>query len=316
MDVRSNITAWRLLTAIGEQSGLARAAESLDLDPGRASRLIHSLESALECELLARNERPLGLTDEARALLPAAIEYIRAHDALVAATKAAAPKIELLKIGVPVNIARKEILEVLDLPHLRNAVETVRIVPEADLDDLREKRIDLAILPHTPKDEDLEALPICETCTCGLAAPEYIARHGAPRSPEALAEHPLILRRGGSYPEAQVLVRGSESFPLLFSRVAYAGDLSTCKELTLLGQGICFDLSLGVTYNDILAGKLVAVLPQWHRPKWRLSCSLLLSRKRERRLFSFARNLALALRKPLDERTRRWYAGIGVPYED
>ena len=250
MDVRSNITAWRLLTAIGEKNGLARAAESLDLDPGRASRLIHSLESALECELLARNERPLGLTDEARALLPAAIEYIRAHDALVAATKAAAPKIELLKIGVPVNIARKEILEVLDLPHLRNAVETVRIVPEADLDDLRAKRIDLAILPHTPKDEDLAALPICETCTCGLASPEYIDRHGNPRSPEALAEHSLILRRGGSYPEAQVLVRGSESVPLLCSRVAYAGDLSTCKELTLLGQGICFDLSLGVTYRN------------------------------------------------------------------
>lgn len=315
MDVRSNITAWRLLAAVGEQSGLARAAESLDLDPGRASRLIHSLEAMLGCELLARHQRPLGLTDEARALLPAADAYIRAHDTLMAATKAAAPKIELLKIGVPVNIARKEILEALDLPHLKSAFETVNIVPEADLDDLRAKRIDLAILPHTPKDDDVAALPICETCTCGLASPDYIARHGTPHSPEALRVHPLILRRGGSYPEAHVLVRGAETVPLLCSRVAYAGDLSTCRELTLLGHGICFDLSLGVTYGDIQAGKLVPILPQWHRPKWQLSCSLLATRKRERRLFSFARNLAQALRRPLDERTRRWYEGIGVPYE-
>ena len=82
MDIRSSLIAWRLLAAIGEKSGLARAAESLDLDPGRASRLIHSLEAALECELLTRTERPLGLTEEARTLLPAAQEYIRAHERL------------------------------------------------------------------------------------------------------------------------------------------------------------------------------------------------------------------------------------------
>lgn len=113
-----------------------------------------------------------------------------------------------------------------------------------------------------------------------------------------------------------MLLRGSQTAPLCCERVAYAGDLSTCKELTVLGHGICFDLSLGVTYNHIRAGKLVPVLPQWHRPKWQLSCSILVSRKRERRLFSFARDLALALRKPLDERTRRWYAGIGVAYDE
>lgn len=241
-------------------------------------------------------------------------EYIRAHDALIAATKAAAPKIEHLRIGVPVNIARKEILEVLSLPHLKSAVKTVNIVPEADLDDLREKRIDLAILPHTPEDRDIAALPICETCTCGLASPEYIAKYGSPASPEELARHSLILRRGGSYPEARMLLSGSQTAPLCCERVAYAGDLSTCKELTVLGHGICFDLSLGVTYNHIRAGKLVPVLPQWHRPKWQLSCSILVSRKRERRLFSFARDLAL--RKPLDERTRRWYVGIGVAYNE
>lgn len=220
MDIRSSLIAWRLLAAIGEKSGLARAAESLDLDPGRASRLIHSLEAVLECELLTRTERPLGLTEEARTLLPAAQEYIRAHDALIAATKAAAPKIEHLRIGVPVNIARKEILEVLALPHLRDAVETVSIVPEADLNDLREKRIDLAILPHTPADADLAALPICETCTCGLASPEYIEKHGSPSSPDELREHDLILRRGGSYPEAHVLVNGLDSVPLCCRRVA------------------------------------------------------------------------------------------------
>lgn len=84
----------------------------------------------------------------------------------------------------------------------------------------------------------------------------------------------------------------------------------------MLGQGICFDLSLGVTYNHIRSGKLVPVLPLWHRPKWQLSCSMLLNRKNERRLVSFARQLSLALREPLDKRTRRWYAGIGLPYEN
>lgn len=243
-------------------------------------------------------------------------EYIRAHDALIAATKAAAPKIEHLRIGVPVNIARKEILEVLSLPHLKSAVKTVNIVPEADHDDLREKRIDLAILPHTPKDRDIAALPICETCTCGLASPEYIAKYGSPASPEELARHSLILRRGGSYPEVRMLLSGYRTAPRCCERVAYAGDLSTCKELTVLGHGFCFDLSLGVTVSHIRSGKLVPVMADWHRPKWQLSCSMLLKRKPERRLYAFARNLAQALRGPLDERTRRWYADIDLPYPD
>lgn len=135
MDVRSNIVAWRLLAAIEDKSGLARAAESLCLDVGRASRLIHSLETALGYPLLSRTERPVVLTDEAKALLPVARGYMRACEALLEAAQAAAPKIQHLRIGVPVNIARKEILEALALPSLRSAFVTVKIVPEADLED-------------------------------------------------------------------------------------------------------------------------------------------------------------------------------------
>ena len=315
MDVRSNLVAWRLFVSVAREKGLARAAESLDLDAGRASRLLRDLERAVGIHLLNRASRPIELTKEGEALLPYATSFVRSHEELLKAARTVGTKLNL-KIGVPVNIVRKEILEVLDRPALKAFLNDVRIVPEPDLTDLRAGKIDLSIIPCTPKDEDLYAFPICKTCTVGLVAPSYLEKFGSLDSTKALSRHRFIVRAGGYYPRIQTLECGRSSVPFSAGKIVFEGELATCRELTVDGSGICFDLSLGITIDDILAGRLVPVLTDWHRPHWSLNVIMLESRRRETRLRLFAQLLASSLSHPLEQRTRRWYQMIGIAYPD
>src|SRR2546426_9513021 len=58
----------RVLTAVVEGGGFARAAEALGLTPSGVSRAIARLEARIGVRLLDRTTRSVGLTDEGRRL--------------------------------------------------------------------------------------------------------------------------------------------------------------------------------------------------------------------------------------------------------
>src|SRR5204863_6487476 len=62
--------------------------------------------------------------------------------------------------------------------------------------DLYREGIDIAVRSGAPSDLSLVTRKICEVERVVCASPEYLARHGAPRSPEELRKHNCITLAG------------------------------------------------------------------------------------------------------------------------
>lgn len=315
MKIEDNLLAWKLFTAVARDRSLTRAAIRHDCDLGLASRMISTLEQAIGQKLLDRSSRPLRLTREGEALLPYAEQLVRQHEVVLTRIRTKDLNRTII-FGLPVNIRRGEILRVLDAYQAEHPELHVKIVAETDLPDLLSGRVDAAIFASTPSDPSVAAWSICSTATVPMAAPSYLSVRGTPASPLDLVHHDIILRDGGYYPKATHLEREDERVPINGRRIVLEGDTPTCLEMLLAGKGICFDMSLGITLEHIRAGRLVPILPGWHRPAWHLSCAIAASRMADAELVGFARRTATMLREPLRERTRRWFADIGLNFDD
>ena len=123
-----------------------------------------------------------------------------------------------------------------------------------------------------------------------LASPEYIRRNGAPQSLTELKVHPLILRESRIYPITKTLEHGDARINLDPEfKLRYLGDAFSCKRAALMGEGIAVDLSLAYCKEEIEEGRLVPLLPGWHRPKWTMIVAIRKADAKDKAVCEFAR---------------------------
>ncbi len=313
MDTLWDLRAWRIFAETAKRGSISEAAGALGLDRPAASKLLSRLEASLGTALLDRSARPAALSPAGERLLPEALRLASVHEALL--QKSCCEWREIV-LGSPVNYRRIDMLAGIerlrpDFPSVR-----VRLVADALESTLLERRADLAIFPWAPSDPRLAVWQIAVSGTVGLAAPAYLKKHGSPQKPEDLLHgHRILLRTTAGYPVLEELHHQGGCFPLMQCELVSAGDAMNCLEMTLAGEGICFDLTIGFTQGEIQRGNLRPVLAYWHRPFWELSLVMLRDRMGDAVLCSYARALARALRKPICDRARLYFREIGLDYE-
>ncbi len=128
--------------------------------------------------------------------------------------------------------------------------------------DLLEHRTDIAIRIGALVDSTLHARALSSSPLHVLATPAYLARHGVPATPEALAGHALLgfaqYELGNNWPLRHDAGNSLQIVPAL---AASSGE--TLRQLALHDQGIVC-LSDFMTKDDIAAGRLVQVLQPFY----------------------------------------------------
>lgn len=219
-----------------------------------------------------------------------------------------------IRLSVPGNIPRLAVISITNEYQQSHPDTVFEIYSECDHTDILAGRIDIAALPYRPKDERLSCIPLSRTTTFLAASPDYLAEAGGVESPEDLVARRLILRSGPHYPKTQFLVSEEEAFDFTtgmrmalpikdsavlepYERNAYLslyirqqqsrflsqkgvtdyfyGDAQSCLQAALEGVGICVDVSVGLLVPYFKSGRLVPVLPHWHRPLWNLTLVVL-----------------------------------------
>ena len=177
-----------------EVGSFTAAAEGLGCSKGQLSKRISSLEQQLGTRLLHRTTRRLHLTAAGQALLPEAQALARQGQlALQRIAEVQDQPSGTLRLSVPVSLG-ETFFDGLLLEFCRQ-YPGIRI--ELDLfngyRDLLRDGFDLAIRSGRNLDERLVARPLfsMEEITC--ATPTYLAQHGEPADPQALASHNCLL---------------------------------------------------------------------------------------------------------------------------
>jgi DNA-binding transcriptional LysR family regulator len=170
-----------------------------------------------------------------------------------------------LQLAAPSDLGRNVLLPWLDAFQSEHPGVDLRLQLSDRVANVYSEPVDAAFRYGKPQDSGLVALPLAldhHRVLC--AAPAYLAAHGAPDSPHALAERDcLCFMLGGDVhdrwrfwdaagDEVQVRVRSRN--------VANDGD--AVRRWAVLGRGIAYKSYFDVAH-DLAAGRLVPLCPDW-----------------------------------------------------
>jgi len=247
-----------------ELGSLRRAAVAQGITPQAASQALSQLESHLGVRLFHRTTRSLSLTDEGQQFLeaaePALVGLERAlHTARHAKEEIAGP----LRIVGPRSTFRPVLWPVLqEFCRLHEDVQ-----PDVQLDDRVgnwvEERVDVGFRVGLAAHEGVIARRLFPLQLIMCAAPEYLQRHGAPDSLNALASHRCsAFRHPGTGKVVPWHVKVGESVADQQVVPALCTNDEELEINAVLGGHVIGQLT-GVTAADhIRAGRLVPVLTE------------------------------------------------------
>jgi DNA-binding transcriptional LysR family regulator len=250
-----------------EAGSFARAADRLDISVSAVSRQLADLESHLGVRLLNRTTRRLSLTESGQAFYERCVQLLAdLEEAEEAVSASAVVPRGTLRITASISFGAgylgPAIAEFRQRhPQLRFDLElSDRAV------DLVDERIDLAIRIGAIGSQALigRRIGIAQMVCC--AAPAYLAKHEAPRTPADLAEHACLTYE---YSSGGNLWRFTDAanrvHDVNVSGVAHANNGAMLAALAVAGVGITLEPDF-IVAPDVRAGRLVRLLRDYAPP--------------------------------------------------
>ncbi|NNJ17664.1 LysR family transcriptional regulator [Pseudomonas putida CSV86] len=252
----------QLFVRAAEHGSLSAAARLLDLSPAVASAALKRLEAQLGARLLARSTRSLRLTAEGEGFLAharAALTSLDEGRRLLARERDEISGV--LQLSAPSDFGRNVLLPWLDELQREHPLLNVRLLLGDRNADLFRQPVDIALRYGAPEDSSLVAVPLCpDNRRVVCASPDYLARHGEPRSVAQLTEHNCLLYRLGSgvHDHWRFYLDGREE-DVLVSGDRFCDDADVIRRWAVAGAGIAYKSWLDVA-ADVRAGRLRVLL--------------------------------------------------------
>jgi DNA-binding transcriptional LysR family regulator len=262
------LQAMETFTRVVEAGGFKRAAETLGVLPSTVTKTIKELEAHLGIQLLNRTTRALSITD-------AGLRYYDSSKAILREVEAAEGAVArdtglvrgTIRAGMPPSLARHFIIPAL--PRF-----TVRF-PDVEIDlqlgdavvDLVQQGIDCVIRAGEPDPSSLIQRRLGAFRWYLCASPDYLERHGHPRTIADLRDH-----LGVSYADSRTgrptnwtFQDGDQLQPVPMVSHVTVNDTDAYVAAGLAGLGLIRVASYMV--RRLLAdGRLVRVLPDLEAP--------------------------------------------------
>jgi DNA-binding transcriptional LysR family regulator len=243
-----------------EAKGFSAAATDLDLTPSAVSKLITRLETRLGVRLLQRTTRALHLTADGEAFYEEARRIVGEIAALEdqISDRRSTPQ-GLLRVTTSLAFSTYQLAPCIGEFLARHPVVRLELLPTDRVLDMVEEGIDVAIRIGVLPDSSFMARKIGEDKRLVCAAPDYLARHPAPRRPEDLADHDCIGSR-----EQRHLNRWPFRIDRQLREIDVTGRVAVSEgeaqlQLGLQGLGIVRLTRLTVAHA-IRAGRLIPLL--------------------------------------------------------
>lgn len=250
-----------------ELGSLSKAAETLRMSNAAASRHLSALEDRLAVRLIERNTRRLWLTEAGQEFLQRCSallsELAEAEDAV--SDRALSPQ-GMLRVTSSLSFAAIYLAPMLPAFRAMYPKLNVQIIAANRYPDFIEAGIDVAIRTRENEpDSGIVVRRIGRMRRVLAAAPGYVASRGRPTVPADLVRHDMLIYNLANDPYSLSLRNGSAVQTIRIAPALDSNDGQVIRRAALAGLGILIQ-PLYIVQGDILAGKLVPVLPEWELP--------------------------------------------------
>lgn len=243
------------------------AAEQMGLTKAQISRLVSVLEKRLQTKLMQRTTRRISVTGAGQRYAEQckAILDLVAQAESEAAGAAAQPSGRLRVMSMTGFGNRYVAPLVFDYCSAHPLVE-MDYRSSQYLPDLVAEGIDVGIyLAESLPDSALVALKLEDMFSVLCAAPDYLARHGAPAHPRNLVSHACLRLSVSSVKSYWELTCGLEHIKIDPQGPLICNGAEVVLDSALRGLGIAMLPAYSIVDN-LRCGALVQVLPQWRSP--------------------------------------------------
>jgi DNA-binding transcriptional LysR family regulator len=284
-----------LFSLIVEKGSLVAAGREVGLSPTTVSERLAALEAHYGVVLLNRTTRSISLTDEGRTLIEGAKLVLGEVEDLETRIRFGAQNLSgQIRISAPKDLGRTIVSDAIATFLAEHPAISVDLHLSDGYVDIVGLGIDLAVRFGSIGDSSLRVkqLPAKRRILC--AAPSYLERNGAPRTPVDLKDHNCLVMRfgqnidnvwqfGSTAAKQIVTVRGN----------LIANDGALVRQWCLEGRGIVLKSEFDVG-GDIQDGRLVELLGDFASPPPPLQIVFPPSRAQPRRVTAFADHLVKA----------------------
>lgn len=248
------------LKIVVEKQSFTAASEVLSVSPPAVSKMISQLEERMGVSLLIRTTRTVRLSEAGARFLndagPAINQIIEAQE-------------NAKNFGLkPSGILRLNMPAILFPYYLYDSVEsfiakfpevTVEIFSDDAATDIFEKGFDAGVRTDDILAKDLIAFRLFGPIQfVAVASPEYLKKHGTPKSPKDLLKHNCIRHRfgaGTSIYENWEFVENKKEISVKIHGNLILNDSFSIRHAALNGFGVIYT-ELGNVKEDIETGKL------------------------------------------------------------
>lgn len=261
-------TEMELLVQTADLGSMSRAAESLGLSNAAASRHLSSLESRIGARLIHRSTRGLTLTDVGREFYLSCKGVISdVKDAESTASATALNPTGELRLSASLSFSVHHIAPLLKEYTRRYPNVNVHVEVANRYHDLVDNNIDVAIRTREfETDSSITVRRLATTRRILAASPAYLNDHGAPKTIDDLARHPVLIYTYSLNPNDLTFRRNGETQTINIKGLLESNDGQVLRAAALDGMGIVVQPKY-ILYEDLVAGRLVSVLDEWDLPR-------------------------------------------------
>jgi len=292
-----------LFQKIVEKGSLSGAGRELGLSPTTVSERLAALEAHYGVVLLNRTTRAISLTEEGRTLVEGARQVLDEMEDLETRIRHGAQTLSgLIRVSAPSDLGRTIVAgEINRFLALHPSISVEMLLSDGYID-IVGQGFDIAVRFGAVTDSSLRVRSMGQWRRLVCAAPSYLEKHPAPRTPADLKDHNCLVMRfgvnldnvwrlGPNALQQIVTVRGDR----------VANDSALVRQWALAGHGVMFRSELDVG-PDIKAGRLVELLPEFAPPPTPIQMLFPPSRAQPRRVRALADQLAAAFQSAQSSR--------------
>ncbi|WP_244816514.1 LysR family transcriptional regulator [Caballeronia sp. Lep1P3] len=229
----------QVFVRIAERHSFTQAADDLQMPRATVTNLMKRMEERLGTRLLERTTRTVRLTHDGQAHYRRCVRLIQDLEEAEGSFRHAEPK-GLLRVNLQGTLARHFIVPALPAFLERYSQIELQIGEDDRLVDLVREGVDCVLRAGTLQDSSMIARRVALLEQVTVASPAYLARHGTPKSLDALASHRAVNYLSSATGRALPLefaVHGRIETVELASAIAVSG-VELYTQASLAGLGI------------------------------------------------------------------------------
>jgi len=244
-----------ILLAVVDHGSFSAAADALNIQVAKVSRVLSKIEKQLGVTLLNRTTRRLQLTEEGLYFVDSVRKFLQefeqAEQSLLSLGDEPKGK---LRVDAASPFIIHQLVPLVEAFKAKYPLISLDLTSHEEYVDLLENKTDVAIRIGNMPDSTLHASHLGTSPLHIVASPEYLKKRGTPVRADQLQDHSII-----GFTSPKILNRWGLKDGVYIEPEICASNGEAVRQLALAGVGIAY-LSNFMVKQDIEQGRLVSIL--------------------------------------------------------